>query len=168
MPSAFGISGIPGPARAADINVILDQAKLVKLPDRVATIVIGNPAIADATVQTGGWMVITGKGYGMTNIVALDRSGAVLMEKSVEVQGPRSGVVVVYKGVERETYSCSPNCERRLTLGDGKTYLRGHGWPDHRPQCAGCGHRPGALAAACSDRAKTLVAPRRHAWLAGP
>ena len=85
-------SGVPGfsaanAAQAADINVILDQARLVKLPDRVATIVIGNPVIADATVQSGGWMVITGKGYGTTNIIALDRSGAVLMEKTVEVQG---------------------------------------------------------------------------------
>ena len=109
--------------RAADINVIIDQATLVKLPDRVATIVIGNPVIADATVQSGGWMVVTGKGYGITNIIALDRSGAVLMEKAVQVQGLRGGVVVVYKGVERETYSCSPNCERRLTLGDGQAFF---------------------------------------------
>ena len=29
---------------AADITVILDQATLVKLPERVATLVIGNPA----------------------------------------------------------------------------------------------------------------------------
>jgi len=108
--------------RAADINVILDQATLVKLPDRVATIVIGNPVVADATVQAGGWMVVTGKGYGITNIIALDRSGAVLMEKSVEVQGPRA-VVTVYKGIERETYSCAQHCERRFTLGDGQTYF---------------------------------------------
>ena len=97
----LGICGPFGAARAADINVILDQAKLVKLPDRVATIVIGNPVIADAAVQSGGWMVITGKGYGTTNIIALDRSGAMLMEKTVEVQGPQN-VVVVYRGVERE------------------------------------------------------------------
>jgi hypothetical protein len=110
-------------AQAADITVILDQATLVKLPDRVATLVIGNPVIADANVQAGGWMVITGKGYGSTNIVALDRGGVVLMEKSIEVQGLRSGIVVVYKGVDRETYSCTPNCERRLALGDGQTYF---------------------------------------------
>ena len=72
---------------AADINVILDQAKLVKLPERVATIVIGNPLIADATVQTGGLMVITGKGYGATNIIALDRTGAVLMERPSRCRG---------------------------------------------------------------------------------
>ena len=118
--------------RSADIDVILDQAKLVKLPERVATIVIGNPLIADATVQAGGLMVITGKGYGRTNLIALDRTGAVLMEKTVEVQGPRAGIVVVYRGVERESYSCTPDCERRITLGDGQTLLRRR--PSARPR----------------------------------
>lgn len=115
-------SGYLGAARAADISVILDQARLVKLPDRVATIVIGNPSIADAAVQSGGWMVITGKGYGTTNIAALDRSGAILMEKTVVVQGPQN-VVVVYRGVDRDTYSCTPECSRRLTLGDGNAFF---------------------------------------------
>lgn len=120
--AAAAICGPLGAARAADISVILDQARLVKLPDRVTTIVVGNPAIADAAVQSGGWMVITGKGYGTTNIVALDRSGAILTEKTVAVQGPQD-VVVVYRGVEPNTYSCTPECQRRLTLGDGNSYF---------------------------------------------
>jgi hypothetical protein len=120
--AAAAISGPLGAAQAADISVILDQARLVKLPDRVATIVVGNPVIADAAVQSGGWMVITGKGYGLTNIIALDRSGAILMEKTIEVQGPQN-VVVVYRGVEPNTYSCTPECSRRLTLGDGNAFF---------------------------------------------
>jgi len=115
--AAFGI-----PARGADVNVTIDQALLLKLPDRVATIIIGNPLITDATIQTGGAMVITGKGYGMTNLIALDRAGTVLMEKSVEVRGP-SDVVLVYRGIERESYSCTPSCERRATLGDTAAYF---------------------------------------------
>jgi hypothetical protein len=84
--------------------------------------VVGNPVIADAAVQSGGWMDITGKGYGLTNIIALDRSGAILMEKTIEVQGPQN-VVVVYRGVEPNTYSCTPECSRRLTLGDGNAFF---------------------------------------------
>ena len=122
---AFGFIAAIAPrvAPAADVTAILDQAKLIKLPEKVATIVIGNPLIADASLQPGGLMVITGKGYGRTNIIALDRTGAVLMEKTVEVQGPRANVVTLYRGVERETYSCTPNCERRITLGDTPTYF---------------------------------------------
>lgn len=112
----------PRPAPAADMIVILDQAKLVRLPERVATIVIGNPLIADVSLQPGGMMVITGKGYGTTNVISLDRTGAILTETFVEVRGPRE-VVVVYRGIERESYSCTPNCERRITLGDSNAYF---------------------------------------------
>jgi len=112
----------PRQAPAADVTVILDQAKLLKLPDRFSTIVIGNPLIADASVQPSGVVVITGKGYGTTNLIALDRAGNVLMEKSIEVKGPRN-VVVLYRGIERETYSCAPFCERRITLGDSPAFF---------------------------------------------
>ena len=112
------------PGRANDrISVVLDEAKLAKLPERVGTIIVGNPLIADVTLQAGGVMIVTGKGYGSTNLLALDRAGNVLMERTIEVQGPRDKVVVVYRGVERETYSCTPNCERRITLGDGQAYF---------------------------------------------
>jgi hypothetical protein len=30
---------------------------------------------------------------------------------------------VVYRGIERETYSCVPYCERRITLGDSTAYF---------------------------------------------
>ena len=107
------------PATAVEtLRVAVDQATLTKLPERVSTIIVGNPLIADVTIQTGGVLVVTGKGFGATNIVALDRTGSVLMEKIVVVQGPRDDVVFVYRGVQRETYSCQPNCERRITLGD--------------------------------------------------
>jgi hypothetical protein len=113
----------PRPAPAADVAVVLDQAKLIKLPEKVATVVVGNPLIADASLQPGGLMVVTGKGYGTTNFIVLDRSGAVLMEKTIEVQGPREHIVELYRGVERETFSCTPNCQRRITLGDGNAYF---------------------------------------------
>ncbi len=113
----------PRPAPAADVAVILDQAKLIKLPEKVATVVVGNPLIADASLQPGGLMVVTGKGYGTTNIIVLDRSGAVLMEKTIEVQGPREHIVVLYRGIERETLSCTPTCQPRITLGDGNGHF---------------------------------------------
>jgi Flp pilus assembly secretin CpaC len=111
-------------AGAADlVRVVLDQAQVKKLPEHVATIVVGNPLIADVAVQAGGTMVITGKGYGRTNIIALDRAGKVLEEHAVQVRGPSEDVVVVYRGVERESYSCTPQCERRITLGDTPAFF---------------------------------------------
>jgi hypothetical protein len=120
---AVAIIGIV-PAQADNMTINVDQAQVMQLPDRVATIVIGNPLIADATLQGGGVLVITGKGYGATNLLALDRAGRVLMNKTVQVIRPGTDdVVVVYKGVERETYSCASECERRITLGDSPAYF---------------------------------------------
>jgi hypothetical protein len=114
------------PAGAADevVSVNVDQAQLLTLPERVATIIIGNPLIADATVQSGGVLVVTGKGYGTTNLLALDRNGRVLMSRMVEVHSAGTAdIVTVYKGIERESYSCAPNCERRITLGDSPNFF---------------------------------------------
>ena len=111
------------PTQADNVTVNVDEARVMKLPERVATIIIGNPLIADATLQSGH-MVVTGKGFGATNLVALDRGGRVVMDKMVQVIGPSgSDLVVVFKGVERESYSCNPMCERRLTLGDSPAYF---------------------------------------------
>ncbi|HEY1473168.1 MAG TPA: pilus assembly protein N-terminal domain-containing protein [Pseudolabrys sp.] len=112
------------PAQADTVTVNVDQAQVMKLPERVATVVIGNPLIADAALQSGGVLVITGKGYGSTNLLALDRSGRVVMDKTVQVLAATSNdLVVVYKGAERETYSCAPDCEHRITLGDSQGYF---------------------------------------------
>jgi Flp pilus assembly secretin CpaC len=112
------------PAKADTVTINVDQAHVLQLPDRVATIVIGNPLIADATLQSGGVLVVTGKGYGATNLLALDRGGKVLMSKTVQVLGAGTeDMVTVYRGVERETYSCASECERRITLGDSQNYF---------------------------------------------
>ncbi|TMJ57614.1 MAG: pilus assembly protein CpaC [Alphaproteobacteria bacterium] len=117
------IAAAAGPM-ADTIAVNVDQAKLVKLPTRVSTIVVGNPLIADVTLQTGGILVVTGKGYGATNFIAMDRSGEVLVDRVIQVEGPTDQLVTVYRGVERESYSCMPTCQRRITLGDGENYFK--------------------------------------------
>jgi hypothetical protein len=115
---ALFVAALGTPALGADVVVSLDQARIMRLPERASTIVVGNPLIADLSIQSGGIAVVTGKGYGMTNVIAMDRTGQVLMERTIQVQGPRGHTVVVYRGVDRETYSCTPKCERRITLGD--------------------------------------------------
>jgi Flp pilus assembly secretin CpaC len=100
------------------ITVNMDQARLVQLPDRAANVIIGNPLIADVSIQPGGLTVITGKSYGATNFIATDKRGAVLLEKAIEVTGPRDRTLVLFNGPDRQTFSCTPDCSRRLTLGD--------------------------------------------------
>jgi len=111
------------PAAAETLDVILDQASIVKAPERVATIVIGNPSIADASLQAGGLLVVTGKGFGTTNLIALDARGNTLAQYTLRVTAPNGGRVTVWRGPERETWSCAPNCERSVTLGDSQGFF---------------------------------------------
>jgi hypothetical protein len=122
--AAISSSAISSRAMADEpIVVRLDEAKVIKVPDRATTIVIGNPLIADLAIQPGGLAVVTGKSFGATNVLVMDKSGAILTEQNVEVLGPTDPTVVVYRGVDRETYSCTPLCSPRLTLGDELKYF---------------------------------------------
>lgn len=118
-----GTSTVLAQSKNGPINVVVDQAKLVKVPDQVATIVVGNPLIADVALQPGGAMVVTGKGYGSTNMIVMDRAGEILEERPIIVEGPTDKLVTVFRGIDRETYSCTPVCQRSVTLGDGATYF---------------------------------------------
>lgn len=125
---AAGVLLVPAGSLAATaddvIAVHVDQAKLVRFPDLIATVVIGNPLIADVSMQPGGIVIVTGRGYGATNVIGLNRRGEVLMDRTIQVAGPTDKVVTVYRGINRESYSCTPNCERRITLGDSEAYFK--------------------------------------------
>jgi len=108
---------------AQGMTVTMDQARVMRLPAHVSTLVIGNPLIADASVQRGGLMVLTGKSVGSTNLIALDARGEQLLTIQIRVRAQNDSVVQVYPGLDRETYSCSPTCERTIAVGDSKTFF---------------------------------------------
>lgn len=83
-----------GEAVAGKITVNLNEDVLLRLPKGIATIVVGNPLIADVSLQNGGFLVITGKGYGMTNLVILNGLGQILSNYSLIVEGPRRTTTV--------------------------------------------------------------------------
>ena len=116
--------GLAGVAHATEavggevLRITIDQAKVVKLPAGTTTLVIGNPLIADVTMlkNTAG-MVVTGKGYGQTNLIALDDHGNIVDEKQLRVE-PGHSVLVVQRGDSRTSYSCDPWCMPTVQLGD--------------------------------------------------
>lgn len=119
-------AGLPGdlPEIQPDhLTVTLDLATLMHVPKETSTLVIGNPTIADASVQRNGLIVVTGKSYGTTNLLMLDKDGQTLRELMVSVKAPSSANLVVQRGVDRETYSCHPRCQQTLTLGDSQKYF---------------------------------------------
>ncbi|MDG4883522.1 pilus assembly protein N-terminal domain-containing protein [Mesorhizobium sp. WSM4884] len=100
------------PAKAgAGIEVTMNQAKIVKLSRAADTIVIGNPAIADAAVQDASTVVLTGKGFGVTNLVVLDSDGSPIIDEQVTVVRQAASSVRIYRRAEVQTMSCTPYCE---------------------------------------------------------
>ena len=100
------------PAKAgAGIEVTMNQAKIVKLTRPADTIVVGNPAIADASVQDASTIVLTGKGFGVTNLVVLDRDGSPIVDEQVTVVRQDASSVRIYRRASVQTMSCTPYCE---------------------------------------------------------
>ena len=119
--AVFAFAVTPGSAAAAaDLMVRYDQSQLLRLPRPVAEVIIGNPSIADVSVQGGNLLVVTGKAFGITNIIALDADRNVIQDQRVVVDQDDRRTVVVYRGQKRQTYTCAPNCSPAIIVGDDK------------------------------------------------
>lgn len=93
------------------ISVQVNQARIVKLARPADTIVVGNPKIADASVQDSMTIVLTGKGFGATNLVVLDEAGQPIIDEQVSVSRDTTDSVRVFRRARIETLHCSPVCE---------------------------------------------------------
>ena len=114
-----------GTARAeeATVYVTLDHARIMPYPAGTETIIVGNPIIADITMlKSADRVILTGRGFGETNLVFLDQHGAVLSEARLRVRESAS-LLTVQRGADRESYSCQPRCQPAVSLGDASAFL---------------------------------------------
>ena len=84
-------------------------------------VIIGNPAIADATIQDSQTLIITGRSFGTTNLIVLDSAGKAIADQIVRVSSANDDVVTLFKRAERETLSCTPDCSPTATIGDSES-----------------------------------------------
>jgi hypothetical protein len=110
-------------ARAGDLVVRYDQSQLLRLPRPVNEVIIGNPSIADVTIQGGDLLVVTGKSFGVTNIIALDAERNVVQDQRVIVQRDDQRVVTLHRGSVRNSFTCTPACSPSLIVGDDPAYF---------------------------------------------
>jgi Flp pilus assembly secretin CpaC len=106
------------------VTVQLDRAQIMAYPPETETIIVGNPIIADVTMlRNTGQVILTGKGFGDTNLLFLDSHGAMVGEARLRVREAPS-VMVVQRGMDRETYACHPRCEPTVSLGDSTAFMQ--------------------------------------------
>lgn len=99
-----------GLAQSRPITVEIDHATRVQLRGPAGSVVVGNPAIADVTVVDANTLFITGKGYGVTEVVAVDQIGRTVFEGQVVVTAPERGHVRVWRGAQVTEMACGASC----------------------------------------------------------
>lgn len=110
-------------ASAADLLVNTDEATIHRLLEKAATIIVGNPSIADVNIQGGNLLVVMGKTPGRTNIIALDNDGRKVEDVKVHVRHSGNRDVTLYLGSGRQSFNCAPNCDRTLNAGDESKFF---------------------------------------------
>ncbi len=104
------------------ISVKVNMARILRISAPAATVIIGNPGVADVTIQDPQTLILTGKSYGQTNLIVLDSAGNPVADTMVSVVQDASSQVTVYMGTARTTLDCQPICQQTITLGDDGSY----------------------------------------------
>jgi len=100
-----------------EVVVMADEAKLISLGGEAATVVVGNPSIADVTVR-GSSIFVHGRGYGSTNLIILDKESNQIANLDVTVMQGGNNNLTVFRGGGKYSYVCAPQCQVTLRVGD--------------------------------------------------
>jgi len=97
-------------AQSRPLNVEIDHATRVQLRAPAGSVIVANPRIADVTVVDANTLFITGKGYGVTEVVAVDAVGRPLFQSQVVVSAGSAGSVRVWRGAQATDMACGTSC----------------------------------------------------------
>jgi Flp pilus assembly secretin CpaC len=118
------VAAVTGAAMAegGSIAVKVNMARILRINSPAATVIIGNPGIADVTIQDPTTLILTGKSYGRTNLIILDSVGNPIADTILEVVQDQAELMTVYQGTSRTTLACEPECQPVVMLGDDPSF----------------------------------------------
>src|SRR5690606_21278582 len=82
-------------AYAADFKVPVNESKALHLATPAATVMVGNPAIADVTIENAQLLYVMGRSYGTTNLIILNNEGKHIPDMNVIVPSTISASVTL-------------------------------------------------------------------------
>jgi len=98
-------------SQAGALNVEIDRSARVQLSGSASSVIVGNPAIADVTVVDANTLFIVGRGYGVTEVVAVDQIGRTVFQSQVVVTaGDGTGRVRMWRGAQATEMACAASC----------------------------------------------------------
>ncbi|MBC8037240.1 MAG: pilus assembly protein N-terminal domain-containing protein [Rhizobiales bacterium] len=118
------LAGVASQAIAAQPLVIhTDQSKIIDLARAPGVVVVGNPSIADATIQ-GNRVFVHGRGYGTTNLIILDEDGDQIADFEIDVQLGGQNNVSLFKAGQLQSYVCAGDCQTMMHVGDNPEHFK--------------------------------------------
>ena len=105
----------------APLTVLVDRSQLMMLSADPGTVVVGNPSMADISLN-GRQLFINGHSAGETNLLVFDQSGEKIGDYDITIMQVGENSLTVFKGspegTARFSYACAPICERTMMVGD--------------------------------------------------
>lgn len=131
LAAALALAGTAGAAGAADqpVEVGAGQSVLLRLQHPARQVVVGDPTVADVTVQSPTMIVLFGKRPGATSLAVLGSGREPVMDTPVVVRPGGAGTVTVTYGAGREVkpggatvvFACASSCVRAVEAKGGAT-----------------------------------------------
>jgi Flp pilus assembly secretin CpaC len=106
-------------AMTPDLIVQYDQVVLQPLERPASQIIVGNPSIAEVSLQANNMLAITGKTFGVTNLIVLDQEQKQIFNARLMVKTDDK-VVTLIRGSGSSSFACTPKCQPVLKIGDEK------------------------------------------------
>ncbi len=116
---ALGIALAPA-ALAEPFKVSVDQTVTLRLSAPANSVVIGNATVADVAVHDPMTLLVTGKTFGSTNLLVLDRTGRTIYSNMLAVADSDPNELTIIRGSTGaiNTYSCFDKCRATPKVGD--------------------------------------------------
>lgn len=124
--AATAMSGVAAAQSAIEVGV--GHATLLRLKAPARSVVVGDPSVADVSVEGPNQVVVFGKRPGGTSLTVLGSGRAVLVETQVVVHPGASGGVTVTYGTGKTiepggltvVYACGATCVRSVEGKDSQ------------------------------------------------
>lgn len=113
-----GLSAATANASPHSVTVPSNHAGIVRLPEEAATVIVGNPAIADAALYDQRTLIVSGRIFGQTNVIAMNEGGRVIYAADLSVTESDRDHVRVYRNNQQFSFVCDPDCQSIPSVGD--------------------------------------------------
>ena len=137
--SALALAAVPALAHPS-LEVAIDHATRLNVVAPAGSVIVGNPQVADVTVVDPHTVFVSGRGYGVSEVVVLDPLGRTVWDGDVVVTGStQGGQVTVFHGAAPVEMACATVCAPSIRSAKGSSGASPTGGPGGTSGAPGSG-----------------------------